>query len=202
MLEKIRYSIKIDGGIIENAYIGGENDPGVTGTIDKVDFAILDGSITNLLPGVSAGTSIIVEQENYRAVLVEGTVENKEIGERKVEIKYVFNIIEDSIKVNKDKTVKLETKITTTPAGYEYLFIDEKIEWETLNSDIATVDGSGNVTGIKGGNATISADLLESQDTIQIEVLDASILILVLVIIFGIFALIIWGYIIFSSIII
>lgn len=192
-------SVKIDGGSVNTAYIGGENDPSVTGTISSVDFAALGGTITNLYPGVSGNAPIVVNQEDYKIVLVQGVVDNVEIGGKEVSIKYSFEIVKDSLTLNKDETVKLQTKISTDPVGYEYLFSNEKINWNSIDNTVATIDENGIVTGIKEGNTVITADVLGVVDTIRIEVVNVFLLVLIMVIVIGIVALVGLAYVVFNS---
>lgn len=179
-------TVRIDGGTIVNAYVGGENDSSVTGKIEKVDFAILGGTVTNLSSGVSESLPIEIEQNDYKAVVVEGTVENSEIQEQEVKIQYNFNIVEEQIKLRKGESVQLTPQVITTPTGYEGLFEKENIIWNSADNNVITVNENGVATAIEKGNTVVTANLIDIPDTVQIEVIDTLALFLIALAIIGV----------------
>lgn len=183
--------VRIDGGSIETAYVGGENDSSVTGIINNIDFAILKGNVTNLYPGVSAENPITIDQNEYKVAVVEGTVENSQLSEQEVKIQYEFNILEDSIKIERNRNYEIQTQINTIPTGYEHLFNNEKISWNSSDTTVVTIDENGSATGITKGNGTITANFLEEQDAIEVQVIDTLEIVLIIVLI-GIVPVLIW----------
>lgn len=173
--------VKMTGGTVEKFYVGGETeDAAVTGIVNDVEVDILGGTVTNLKPGKSNSTEIIVEQENYKVVDVEGTVNNSTIGEKEISITYIFNIKEETLKINQNDKIELTTEFITTPAGYEYLFEDKTINWSSDDETIATVDQTGNVTGIREGKTIVRGNLL-NEDFVNIEVVNTQVLIIVVI---------------------
>lgn len=60
-------------------------------------------------------------------------------------------INKENLSLNKGESEKLEVTIEPSDAT------DKTVKWESDNPDVATVDQSGNVTAVSGGNATITA---------------------------------------------
>ena len=85
-------TVKVTGGNIINAYVGGETDPSVTGVINKAEFDVLGGKVTNLNTGTSGGTPIEVEKDKFKVVYIENAVENNNVGPMAVSITYMTKV--------------------------------------------------------------------------------------------------------------
>ena len=85
-------TVKVTGGNIINAYVGGETDPSVTGVINKAEFDILGGKVINLNTGTSGGTPIEVEKDKFKVVYIENAVENNNVGPMAVSITYMTKV--------------------------------------------------------------------------------------------------------------
>ncbi len=72
--------------------------------------------------------------------------------------------ISENISVKTGETLQLV--VTYTPADAS----DKKLEWKSSNTDIATVDASGNVKGIKAGYAVVSATAKDGRYTASCKV--------------------------------
>lgn len=176
-------NILIDGGQIENAYLGGEVDPQVTGKVDNVEFNIIGGITNNLVSGNSDGKEINVDQNQYKLVEVEGTVVNNAVTGITTTITYTFEIQDKDISINTNQTKILDTIIKTEPVGYEKLFKNLQIQWNSENNEIATVSNKGEVTGVNVGDTVITAKLLDKQDSIQVTVTDNSMFFTVVIVV-------------------
>ncbi len=182
--------VRITGGTIENAYVGGETgDPTVTGTIDTVDFNTLGGTIQNLSPGTSGGQPITIDPNNYTTVTAPGTVVNNNIGPTDIDITVELDILEDDINLPVGSTRQLTTRITTTPTGYENLYEEVPITWTSSDPAIATVDQNGVVTAVSEGTVTITATLLDQTATTEVNVIPEEVPTPIAIIIFSIILL-------------
>lgn len=85
-------TVKVTGGNIINAYVGGETDPSVTGVINKAEFDDLGGKVINLNTGTSGGTPIEVEKDKFKVVYIENAVENNNVGPMAVSITYMTKV--------------------------------------------------------------------------------------------------------------
>ncbi len=65
----------VNGGTIENLYVGGEAASDVTGTISKTTLYVLNGDVTNLYTGYNGG-SAATENDDFNVVYNEEVVEN------------------------------------------------------------------------------------------------------------------------------
>lgn len=65
----------VNGGTIENLYVGGEAANDVTGTINEVTLYVLDGEVTNLYTGYNNGRAA-TENDDFNVVYNEEVVEN------------------------------------------------------------------------------------------------------------------------------
>lgn len=163
--------VLISGGVIEKAYVGGETgDSSVDGTIDKIKFNIIGGKINSLEPGTSGGNVLDIDQNNYQLTYVDGTIVNNNTGGKGTTISYTLNIIENQIDLFQGESKKVNIEIITNPVGYENLFNNQQISWESSDNNIVTITEDGVVTGVNEGNATISAELLNQKDTANVSV--------------------------------
>ncbi len=181
--------IKVTGGTIENAYVGGETDPTVTGTINSVNFNTLGGTIQTLQPGTSSGDPIVINQENYTTVTAPGTVVNNDIGSGDIPVTFTLDIVEDPVVLASGESTRLTTRITTTPAGFEDLYEGIPVTWTSSDSSVATVDENGVVTAVGPGTATITATLLDQTATTTVNVLEEPVLDFAAFVIFSIILL-------------
>ncbi len=119
-------SVKINGGEVTNAYVGGENDPSVTGTFDEAAMEITGGTVTNLMPGTNAG---VVAEKEIIVTYHKDTVENVD--------EDAFT--EDTAIPTVALTIKFEdvTETGQIPAGYA--FTEEELEKvkNEINNEVA-----------------------------------------------------------------
>lgn len=108
-------SIKVKGGEITNAYVGGENDPSVTGKFNEATMEITAGKVTNLMPGTNAS---VPAAEEIEVVYHEDTVENVDED----------TFAEDTIIKTIALTIKFEDFEETTQFPKGYAFTEEEIE--------------------------------------------------------------------------
>lgn len=189
--------VKISGGEITTAYIGGETATDVTGIISKVDFSIIGGNVNQLNAGTSGGNPLNIDQENYKIVYVTGTVTDSQLAGKEKQITYEFNINEDSVTIYKNWTKNLNTNFKTNPVGYEYLFNDKDIIWNSEDENIATINQAKELKGINIGKTTITANHLDKTDTIEVEVI-LNPIITVSIILFVVFAIAISIFLLFT----
>lgn len=163
--------LEIKNGEIENVYVGGETDPSVTGKIEKSEVDIIGGTVENLKKGTSNGVELNIDRNNYKAIYTEGTVIQSQIGEQEIKVKYNIKIEQEDMKMYKGDIKELTTKLTTTPAGYEYLYEDEEKVWTSDDEQILTVDNNGKIQGMNEGETVVRIQLLDKADDITIQVL-------------------------------
>lgn len=115
-----------------------------------------------MVTGVAAGTTNIIAQTKdggYKAVCKVTVVESG--------VPYQISFAKTRLDVEIGKSRKIEYIIE--PVGYK-----GKIEWISLNPDIAEVDSQGNVKGVSVGETRVKANLPEtgSFDVCRIVVYD------------------------------
>lgn len=108
-------SVKVEGGEITNAYVGGENDPSVTGKFNEATMEITGGKVTNLMPGTNAG---VAAKDEIEVVYHEDTVENVDEN----------TFAEDTIIKTIALTIKFEDFEETIQIPKGYAFTEEEIE--------------------------------------------------------------------------
>ena len=74
--------------------------------------------------------------------------------------------IEDDIEIELDESPELAITIDPEDATIG----DAQVEWTSSDEDVATVDNTGKVTPLKGGNTTITAKLLDKSDSVTVVV--------------------------------
>lgn len=175
--------VKIEGGTIENAYVGGEDAADVTGTVDKIEFAVINGRTQNLKAGKSAGSPLVIDHEKHKVITAPETVKNSEIGEQEIKITYDFEIEENQIIILKKQKQQINVKLTTNPTGYEYLFDKDEVRWICEDENIANVNQDGEVTGVNVGNTIVKTNFLNNDKTINVKVIINPILILMAILV-------------------
>ena len=71
------------------------------------------------------------------------------------------------------ESVNLSAKINFQKDGKNVVTtIEKKVNWESSNSDVATIDANGKVTAVKGGTAIITAECQGTKETCAISVKD------------------------------
>ena len=92
--------MEITGGEVENAYVGGEPDPSVTGTIEEGKIEITGGAVENLAPGtngveegqaVSAKDEIVVKYNKDAVANVDETEFNEDALTKTVTLTFVVD---------------------------------------------------------------------------------------------------------------
>ena len=118
-------SVKIKGGEVTNAYVGGENDPSVTGEFKDAEMEITGGKVTNLKPGTNAG---VAAKDEIEVVYHVDTVEN--VNED--------DFAEDKIIPTIAATLKFEGFEETTQLPHGYAFTENEIELikENVNKEV------------------------------------------------------------------
>lgn len=174
-------TLTMSGGKIESLYVGGETDDAtVTGTINNSTVNLLNGIILNLEEGKSNSQPLIIDNKNYSAVKTKAVnIENDKIKSGEVEITFDLNLDKNSLTVFEEQSQKVNASVETTPKGYENLFLN-KIVWETEDEDIATVQQDGVITGKSVGNTTITATLFDKIQTVNVNVEENNICLLVI----------------------
>lgn len=183
--------ITVDGGTINKFYVGGETeDSTVTGEINAIETNIISGNIDTLNTGTSNGFELKIDNENYNVVTSEDAkIQNDNIGEAKIEITYDFDVDTNDLKLTKNNTHQLKITVKTSPTGYEKIFNNE-ISYSSQNPEIASVDNTGTITGISKGSTIVEAHVGNKTQTISVEVVEnSSLLILILILLVIIFAI-------------
>ena len=161
-------SVKVNGGTIEKFYVGGETeDVSVTGTINKVEAALLEGTINSLNAGKSNSQPITTNQSNYILIKTDDIdIINDNITSEEIEIIYNVDVNPKIIKINEGETAKVDISITTIPSGYEKLF--NTISYSSSNEEVAIVSNDGTITGIKEGTAIITILVLDEEISCEV----------------------------------
>ncbi len=130
--------VEINGGEVTNAYVGGENDPGVTGTFVSAELNVNTGKVTNLNPGTNGG--VAAEEEitvTYNKDVVENIDETK-FAEDTVEAMVIITIKYDEF----EESVALPVGTKFTDEEYDDLVkaineavADKGIEFEGFYAD-------------------------------------------------------------------
>lgn len=135
---------------------------------------VFGGKVDELKSGLSNGSEITTDNENYSVIYVDGSVGNNNVTGSSVNISYKLEINEDDLTMQEGESKILTTSLTVTPANYEYLFNSDNVEWYSYNSNIVTVDQNGTIKAVSPGEAVIQASLLDSQYCITVNVTAAS----------------------------
>lgn len=163
----------VSGGTVDKFYVGGEkDDPSVTGTVKNVSVNLISGKISTLDAGVSNKIALDTSKENVSLVVVPKIIENSTIPKENIkEIEYTVSL-EDTVRIRKGESVKIYSTVSTLPKGFENI-IDKNLEvWDSADESIATVSKSGEITGVLEGETSVTVSLLDSSDTISVEVYD------------------------------
>ena len=86
----------------------------------------------------------------------------KEVPEKKIE---KINLTIDKTTINKGETIKLNVEILPEEAK------DHEVIYSSSDSNVAQVDGSGNITGLKSGKATITVKAKENNVSGSVDIL-------------------------------
>ena len=154
---------EVNGGSIQQFYVGGENDDvSVTGTINSVEIALLDGQIGVLEAGKSNSTPLVIDQGNYVVLKTDDIeINNDNISSEEIEVNYSISMPVSTVRIREDETLKMDVIVKTIPSGYERLFDD--IKFTSSDEDVATITEGGILTGLKKGETTITATVVEEQ---------------------------------------
>ncbi len=127
---------------------------------DNGNVAAVDGN--GNVKGVGEGTATITvtTEDGGRTASATITVKPKPQESKPVESVTVTG--ESAVTVG--SSITLSAQIAPTDASHD------GISWESSDSSVASVDGSGKVTGVKAGSATITATAGGRSGSIQIEV--------------------------------
>lgn len=161
---------KVTGGNIQKFYVGGETeDTSVTGTINKVEVALLDGTVNVLDAGKSNSQPIVLDQSNYNVLKTDDVeILNDNISSEEIEITYEISVTPQSMRITENESQKIDVIIKTIPTGYDRFF--NNVNYKSSNEEIATVTDDGVVTGIKKGTTTITVSLLEEESSMNVTV--------------------------------
>ena len=190
----------VNGGTINQFFVGGEDALDVTGTLGAGDIDLLNGNVGTLLGGVSGSLPLNFSSNDYTVVIAPDVVTNSTIPEENtVNITYTLNILDEEISLPVGTAKVINYVVNTVPSGYEDLFNPESIIWVSDNPDIVTVNDNGVITGISEGTANITGTLFNSTDTVSVTVTDSSVFTTILwllfwsLIVFILAAVIIWS---------
>ena len=86
----------------------------------------------------------------------------KEVPEKQIE---KINLTIDKTTINKGETIKLNVEILPEEAK------DHEVIYSSSDSNVAQVDGSGNITGLKSGKATITVKAKENNVSGSVDIL-------------------------------
>ena len=85
----------------------------------------------------------------------------KEVPEKQIE---KINVSADKTTINKGETIKLKVEIMPEEAK------DHEVIYTSSDSSVAEIDGSGNITGVKSGKATITVKAKENNVSASINI--------------------------------
>ncbi len=186
-------NLKVTGGTLKSLYVGAETgDSTASGTINSAKVELLGGTIEFLAPGKSNSKPLEIDKEKYMVLLADmATILKNTIPESgQTHLTYDLLVFPNELDILKSNSEKINTSITTKPAGYEYLFTDNKITWESNNTNIATVSDEGIVTGINIGTTEIKASFLDKTETVTVRIISSP-RVIALVIILSLISLIV-----------
>lgn len=149
-------TIKVAGTTIDKFYVGGETeDKSVTGILNNINLHLVCGNIQTLNSGTSNGAQIIIDNETYKINMTDDIqIKNDNIESSKNHIDYDFIIPSNNIKLSINQNMKINPIITTTPYGYENVFID-LFSYTSNDESIVTVDNNGIIKGVSEGSTSI-----------------------------------------------
>lgn len=149
-------TIKVAGTTIDKFYVGGETeDKSVTGILNNINLHLVGGNIQTLNSGTSNGAQIIIDNETYKINMTDDIqIKNDNIESSKNHIDYDFTIPSNNIKLSINQNMKINPIITTTPYGYENVFID-LFSYTSNDQSIVTVNNNGIIKGISEGSTSI-----------------------------------------------
>lgn len=118
--------VAVNGGEVANAYVGGENDPSVTGKFTEATMEITGGTVTNLKPGTNAG---VAAEEEIVVTYHKDTVENVDEDA----------FAEDTAIPTVALTLKYEDFEETVQMPAGYAFTEDEIEEmkKSINDEVA-----------------------------------------------------------------
>ena len=132
--------------------------------IDEKDFEILVGDTYTLKLINNTGGSVSWESSNTSVATVDnnGLVTGVGKGNAKISVKSADGKYTDEVSVTVKQSLTIQDKDIELMAGGSYtLNVDNKtggsLSWKSSNTSVATVNGSGVVTGVGKGTAEITA---------------------------------------------
>lgn len=132
--------------------------------IDEKDFEILVGDTHTLKLINNTGSSVSWESSNTSVATVDdkGIVTGVGKGTAKISVKSADGKYSDEVSVTVKQSLAIQDKDIELMAGGSYtLTVDNKtggsLSWKSSNTSVATVNGSGVVTGVGKGTAEITA---------------------------------------------
>lgn len=174
-------NVSVTGGTIDRFYVGGETeDPQVTGTINKIDTELLSGNIGTLNPGTNGAQPITIDDTNFTVVKSDTiNVEQDNIPSGEQELTYDLQTTPETLQLTKGENAQIQANVTTNLPEYQER-LENQVVWTSSDENVATVTQDGVVTANNPGNATITATLLDKQDTTDVDVQDNTAIFLLL----------------------
>lgn len=136
--------ITINGGEVDTAYVGGENDPSVTGTFKEASMEINSGTVTTVKAGTNGGqTATETTELSYHAGTVTNPIDANEFKEENITetitLTFVAEGEEESIQIPVGTTLtaedvenlRTELEASLVDSGYEF---DDFYEDEALTT--------------------------------------------------------------------